>query len=1147
MDRQEIPQIMLTSSGYDSATVMSAKLKETVDGLPTLNMEIAITVDTALYVKEENIIGFRDDLLYGWRFFVIKEIVVSDDLHKRTMSVYCEDYALELIDNVCRIELKGDEYSVLSKMTQVLSGTRWAINPDAPDDPPHIKFPQETKNKSVLEVLQMIASEYGLHLKFEIYYYDGAIQQRYVTMKAEIGDDRGMVFDYNHNIASVERVIDSTDVKTAIIPVGGVPANSPKDTPPITITGVTWTTPTNPANKPNGQDYLVDDTATNLWGFSNPAGTKYPRYVYYQNTNITDPADLIQDAWNQLQLINAPMINYKMKVIDLFALSGYDYTNDMDLLVRLGDIVTVVDRSFLFDYVVTTHIISREVDLLNVGDTVLELGNFVKSIVSATSNFAGLVSSSGSVMKMGSGLAQLVNDVAVLNADVITANTAIIGTARIEDASITTAKIDDLAVDNAKIADASITNAKIVALAVGTAHIQDASINNAKIADAQITTAKIADLAVDTAKIVDASITNAKIDRVSADKLVVTSADIADATITTAKIATGAITTALIGTGAIETAQIADGSITDAKIVGLTASKITAGTIDAGVINVNNLNANNITAGTINGQRIADGAVDGTKIATNAVTNDKIFASTITGDKLVVDAITAREIASATITANEIASNTITASQIASGTITANEIMAGTITATEIASGAITADKLTAGIIQTVGTHVVAPCPSGLVNGGYLTGTTHSLLLTVIEVIHLGKCKVYADVVGSMDVNLYNNGSGALVATKNFSLVVGENILNLDWVLDPSVAGTYRLNGVTTTSKLWRNNVGVAFPYDGGSFQVSYYSSPTYYYFFYDMEISGVGVKGRIVDGTTISGNSITTGTISADLISGGTINGVTINASTNLGIIGASDSPSNPRLTWKCSTSIGSSTIVATPANPGISGSEYDTLFWNVNSSNNVAYRGSVYFSGTYDEADFIVHGTIQTGDGAGYANAPFGVDNSGNLKCASLVVNSGDSVINGVGVGRSNEIWCNSGTTLYLSYRGTSGGTTNFVTTKIMNGKGVSMASFSGSANDAIYDAAIKLQVGGNDGYAIRNLNVSGRGPAIAHAQVYCTNGATVYYDHPDVAGAYEAVACGRDTAVACKATAGATTTATYFAGTQSGYINIALFAFV
>lgn len=676
MNRQEIPQMVLTSNGYDGATVMSTKYKQSIDGLSSLELQVIVTIDTTVYVKEENIIGFFDKQASSsgeWKFFVIKEITYyDDDENKRIMDVYCEDYAYELMDSVCDVELKDNSYSVLSKITTVLSTTRWGVSQTTPpDDPTHIKFPKETKNKSVLEVLQIIAKEYNLHLKFEIQYFDGAIQKRSVTMKSVIGQDNGFTFDYNFNIDSIERTVDSSNIKTAIIPVGGVPEDSPKDTPPIDIKGVVWTTPSNPENKPLGQAWLEDTVATSQWGFSSPSGVVLPRYVYYQNDEITNPAELIQDAWNQLQNINAPILNYKMKIIDLFALSGYDYTKEASNVVRVGDIVNVIDRTFLFNHVVTTTVISRELDLLDPSTTVLELGNFIKSIVSTTSSLSNLSNSSGSLMKVTAEVGQLQNNLSVLGGEVVVAQTAMIGTARIDNASITTAKIADASITNAKIdrvsanklvvatadiQDASITNAKIDRasankLVVGTADIANASITNAKIdratanklvvvtadiADASITNAKIDrasvnKLVVTTADIANASITNAKIDRATANKLVVTSADIQDATITNAKIdratanklvvttadiATGSITNALIGTGAVQTAQIADGSITDAKIVGLTASKITAGTIDAGVITVNNLNANNITTGTINGQYIAGGAIDSTKLAT---------------------------------------------------------------------------------------------------------------------------------------------------------------------------------------------------------------------------------------------------------------------------------------------------------------------------------------------------------------------------------------------------------------------------------------------------------------------------------------------------------------------------------------------------
>ncbi|MFJ7681666.1 phage tail protein [Peribacillus butanolivorans] len=78
---------------------------------------------------------------------------------------------------------------------------------------------------------------------------------------------------------------------------------------------------------------------------------------------------------------------------------------------------------------------------------------------------------------------------------------AVITTANIKDANITSAKIASLAVGTAAVANAAITNAKIANLSVGTAQLQDAAITNAKIANAAIDSAKISSLSADKIKV----------------------------------------------------------------------------------------------------------------------------------------------------------------------------------------------------------------------------------------------------------------------------------------------------------------------------------------------------------------------------------------------------------------------------------------------------------------------------------------------------------------------------------------------------------------------------------------------------------------------------------------------------------------------
>ena len=125
--------------------------------------------------------------------------------------------------------------------------------------------------------------------------------------------------------------------------------------------------------------------------------------------------------------------------------------------------------------------------------------------------------------------------------------------------------------------------------------------------DATITTAKIENLAVVDAKIANLNATKITAGFISADRIQVGSID--------AKIAN--IEAAKITSGVIDVARIGDASITNAKILNLDATKITTGFLDANRINVGSIDAK---IATINNAQIANLAVDTLKIQSNAVT-----------------------------------------------------------------------------------------------------------------------------------------------------------------------------------------------------------------------------------------------------------------------------------------------------------------------------------------------------------------------------------------------------------------------------------------------------------------------------------------------------------------------------------------------
>ncbi len=192
-------------------------------------------------------------------------------------------------------------------------------------------------------------------------------------------------------------------------------------------------------------------------------------------------------------------------------------------------------------------------------------------------------------------------------------------------------------------------------------------------------------------------------------------------------------------------------------------------------------------------------------------------------------------------------------------------------------------------------------------------------------------------------------------------------------------------------------NIGGKITYDGATGQVSFDSSVVFSWGSVtdkpDFAPSNAdNTETQIVGNgfTKIGNNYVYTGTLTAEQVNAILIQGVTITALNELAIRGHANNGINPKLIWQCADSDGVSSICDVPTNPGSTGMEADTLFWNVN-SNDIdgsaeAYRGGVYVSGKNANGDgglvdFIVHGTIQVGNGASLANAPWGVDMGGTM----------------------------------------------------------------------------------------------------------------------------------------------------------------------
>lgn len=548
------------------------KLEREINKIDTLSFLYPISDANHSFILEECYIRTKDNE------YIVKEVNYSNENYDQ----YVCKLNIEDISGKDVSHFETVEQDCPSSVNLALAGTGWTIGSCDVNK----KRTVRKNNCTTYDVLQEIQSAYNCEMSFD------AINKK-IYIYEEMGSDKGAYFSDQLNFKSVNQQRNSYNYVTRLIPLG-------KDG--LDITSVN-----------SGKNYIEN------FQYSNKIITGF-----WEDNRYTSAQALLEDATERLDYLSRPLKAYSADVYDLAKIS--DQYSILDY--GLGDTITLLNKDRGIKdkqriVKITEYPEEPERNTVQIANKIASVENLIVRFQDTSDTVDTVTTSDGSL-----------DGSKVDGIDWSKVNNVSIGTADIQDASITTAKIGNAQITEAQIADASISNAKM----------QNASIDTANIKDAVITNAKIANEAVGTAQIQDAAITNAKIGEAS-----IGTANIQDAAIGTAQIAVGAITTALIDTAAVKTEQIADGSITDGKIVTLTANKITAGTIDCGEIDVVNLHADNITVGKINGQQIDSNTITSDNLSPGAVTADKIASGCITSDQIADGAITGDKIAMGSI------------------------------------------------------------------------------------------------------------------------------------------------------------------------------------------------------------------------------------------------------------------------------------------------------------------------------------------------------------------------------------------------------------------------------------------------------------------------------------------------------------------
>lgn len=338
---------------------------------------------------------------------------------------------------------------------------------------------------------------------------------------------------------------------------------------------------------------------------------------------------------------------------------------------------------------------------------------------------------------------------------VATGNT--INTSLLEDLSVTTGKINNLAVTAAKLASDAVETAKILDGAVTSAKIQTSGITGVNISagaidavhlaasgvtlakmaansvgtiqlvDSGITQVKLASNAVNTINVVDSGITQVKLAANS-----VATVNIVNSGVTQEKLASNAVATINIIDASVTFAKMASGSVSTAQLVdsGITQAKLASGAI--ATINVADeaITLSKMASGSVNTTQLVDSGVTQPKLASGSVATINVIDSAITLAKMASDSVNTAQLVDSGVTQAKLASgavNTIhlvdsgiTQPKLAANAIATVNIVDSGVTTAKLASGAVTISKLGLSSGELSGSVITA---SSIPSGSYASGS----------------------------------------------------------------------------------------------------------------------------------------------------------------------------------------------------------------------------------------------------------------------------------------------------------------------------------------------------------------------------------------------------------------------------------------
>lgn len=350
--------------GITSSDILSATFEEQINTAGNLKFTVAKKLrDDCLYVLFQ-----RPNATTYMCFKILTETQEDNEVsYTAVESAYDELGAYSYIK-----DLRPQNRTAKEMLTQILETTRYSVGYVADTGVQTTNFYYTT----VLASLQSVVNLFNLEVTFDVVFdpIDNQVKRRLVNLYQQQGARTGRRFEYGDKLLSVTCEQSSDELVTALVGRGSsVQVSEGTDGSPdgysrkITFADVVWRKSAgNPLDKPVGQEYLEDPSATAVYGFSDGK----PRIGFVEFDKISDKNLLIKATYDKLQELKRPKVSFKASVTDVGNLS-------------LGDTVAIIRHDLKIEY--STRVYKVTHDLLNRQNNTVELGDdFQKASITST-------------------------------------------------------------------------------------------------------------------------------------------------------------------------------------------------------------------------------------------------------------------------------------------------------------------------------------------------------------------------------------------------------------------------------------------------------------------------------------------------------------------------------------------------------------------------------------------------------------------------------------------------------------------------------------------------------------------------------------------------------------------------------------------